>query len=100
MPEDIPDLQLTYDKRIYAAREQFKLSLEEIAEELELKGTKDNKLSTINKVIKNLDGYKIGDNTQIRLALEKEGREVYLIVGKREEVQSLPEGTTQHSLST
>jgi hypothetical protein len=81
---------LTYDKRIYAAQEPFKLSLEEIAEELELKGTKDNKLSLINKVIKNLDGYKISDKKRMKLELEKEGKEIYLTVDKREEAQSLP----------
>jgi hypothetical protein len=81
---------LTYDKRIYAAQEPFKLSLEEIAEELELKGTKQSRIRAINKVIKNLDGYKISDKKQMKLELEKEGKEIYLMVDKREEVQSLP----------
>ena len=81
---------LTYDKRIYAAQEPFKLSLEEIAEELELKGKRKDKLKAINKVIKNLDGYKISDKKRMKLELEKEGKEIYLIVDKREEAQSLP----------
>jgi hypothetical protein len=81
---------LAYDKRIYAAQEPFKLSLEEIAEELELRGTKRDKLEAINKVIKNLDGYKISDKKQMKLELEKEEKEIYLMVDKREEAQSLP----------
>ena len=83
---------LTYDKRIYAAQEPFKLSLEEIAEELELRGTKRDKLEAINKVIKNLDGYKISDKKRMKLELEKEGKEIYLMVDKREEVKNLPSG--------
>jgi hypothetical protein len=83
---------LTYDKRIYAAQEPFKLSLEEIAKELELRGTKQNKLEAINKVIKNLDGYKISDKKRMKLELEKEEKEIYLMVDKREEAQSLPSG--------
>jgi hypothetical protein len=81
---------LTYDKRIYAAQEPFKLSLEEITEELELRGTKRDKLEAINKVIKNLDGYKISDKKRMKLELEKEEKEIYLMVDKREEAQSLP----------
>jgi hypothetical protein len=79
-----------YDKRIYAAQEPFKLSLEELAEELELRGK--NKLNTIKKVIKTLDGYKISDKKRMKLELEKEGKEIYLMVDKREEAQSLPSG--------
>ena len=85
-------IALAYDKRIYAAQEPFKLSLEEIAEELELRGTKRNKLKAINKVIKNLDGYKISDKKRMKLELEKEGKEIYLMVDKREEAQSLRSG--------
>jgi hypothetical protein len=83
---------LTYDKRIYAAQEPFKLSLEEIAEELELKGKNKDKLKAINKIIKNLDGYKISDKKRMKLELEKEGKEIYLMVNKREEVKNLPSG--------
>lgn len=90
---------LTYDKRIYTAQEPFKLSLEKIAEELDLKGKKQDILKSINKVIKNLNGYKLADNSEITLELKKEGRERYLIVGKREVVQELPEGTTLQCLA-
>ncbi|MDR2351373.1 MAG: hypothetical protein LBD56_01660 [Endomicrobium sp.] len=91
---------LTYDKRIYTTQDQFKLNLENIAEELELKGKKQNILKVITKVIKNLNGYKITESEEITLELVKEGRERYLAVGKREIVQSLPEGTVPISLST
>jgi hypothetical protein len=91
---------LTYDKRIYAAQEYFKLSLEDIAKELELRGTNQNKIKAIKKVIKNLNGYKLADNQEIALELAKEGRERYLAVGKRETAQSLPEATTLQHLAT
>jgi hypothetical protein len=90
---------LTYDKRIYATQEHFKLSIENIAEELELRGTTQNKLEAIKKVIKNLNGYKLADNQEIALELVKEGRERYLAVGKRETAQSLPEATTLQHLA-
>jgi hypothetical protein len=90
---------LTYDKRIYASQEQFKLSIEDIAEELELKGKKQDKMEAIAKVIKNLNGYKITDAEEMRLELVKEGRERFLVVGKRETVPSLPEGTVPIPLS-
>jgi hypothetical protein len=76
VPEDIHALQLTYDKRIYAFQEPFRLKIEEIAEELELKGNKQDRIKTINKVIKNLDGYKISDKKRMKLELEKEGKEI------------------------
>jgi hypothetical protein len=85
---------LTYDKRIYASQEQFKLNLKEISEKIELRGNNRNKKDVITKVIKNLNGYKITESEEITLELVKEGRERYLVVGKREIVQSLPEGTT------
>jgi hypothetical protein len=91
---------LTYDKRIYAAQEPFKLNLEEIAEELELKGKKQNILKVITKVIKNLNGYKITNNSKITIELVKEERERYLVVGKRDIMPTLPEGTVPISLST
>jgi hypothetical protein len=91
---------LTYDKRIYAAQEHFKLSLEEISEELELNGKKQDKLEVITKVIKSLNGYKITDNSEMTLELIKEGRERYLIVGKRDIMPALPEETVPISLST
>ncbi|MDR1087574.1 MAG: hypothetical protein LBL16_05030 [Endomicrobium sp.] len=85
---------LTYDKRIYASQEQFKLSIEDIAEDLELRGTTQNITKAISKVVKNLNGYKLTDNSEISLELAKEGRERYLIVGKREVVPTLPLGMT------
>jgi hypothetical protein len=91
---------LTYDKRIYAAQESFKLNLEEIAEELELKGSNQNKEKTIKRVIKNLNGYKFTENSEITLELVKEGREKYLVVGKRDIMPALPEKTVPISLST
>jgi hypothetical protein len=91
---------LTYDKRIFTAHEQFRLSLDKLAEELELKGSNQDKIEAIKKVIKNLNGYKITETEEITLELVKEGRERYLVVGKRETVQSLPEGTVPISLST
>lgn len=91
---------LTYDKRIYASQENFKLSIENIAKELEIRGDNQNKIDVINKVIKNLNGYKIADNTEMNLELAKEGRERYLMVSKKEVVQSLPLGTVPYSLST
>jgi hypothetical protein len=91
---------LTYDKRIYAAQEPFKLNLEEIAEELELKGKKQDILKVITKVIKNLNGYKITETKEIDLELVKEGRERYLVVGKRDTMPALPEGTVPISLSS
>jgi hypothetical protein len=83
---------LTYDKRIYAAQEPFKLSIEKIAEDLEMQGTNQNKIVVIGKVIKNLNGYKLGDNSEMSLELVKEGRERFLMVGKREVVPTLPLG--------
>jgi hypothetical protein len=83
---------LTYDKRMYAAQEPFKLRLEEVAKDLELKGKKQNITDVIKKVIKNLNGYKLADNTEISLELVKEGRERYLMVGKREIAPTLPLG--------
>jgi hypothetical protein len=59
---------------------------------LELRGTTQNITKAINKVIKNLNGYKLGDNSEIALELVKEGRERYLIVDKREVVPTLPLG--------
>jgi hypothetical protein len=91
---------LTYDKRIYASQEPFRLSLEEIANELEIKGKTKNIIQSVEKVIKNLNGYKITETEEISLELVKEGRERYLMVGKRNIVQSLPEGTVPISLST
>jgi hypothetical protein len=90
---------LTYDKRIYVSQEQFKLKIENIAEELELKGTNQNKLEAIKKVIKNLNGYKITETEEINLELIKEGRERYLVVGKKEIVPILPAETVPLSLS-
>jgi hypothetical protein len=90
---------LTYDKRIYASQEPFKLNMEEIAAELEIKGKTKNIIQGVEKVIKNLNGYKLADNQEISLELEKEGRERYLVVGKRETAQSLPEMTIPISLS-
>jgi hypothetical protein len=84
---------LTYDKRMYTAQEQFKLSIEKIAEDLELQGKKQDKIKAISKVIKNLDGYKLGDNSEISLELAKEGRERFLMVGKRESTPNLPSWT-------
>jgi hypothetical protein len=81
---------LTYDKRIYAAQEPFKLSLRGIAKELEIRGNNQNIMKSIEKVIKNLNGYKLAEGSEIRLELEKEGRERYLIVGKRESTPPLP----------
>jgi hypothetical protein len=91
---------LTYDKRIYAAQEPFKLSLEEIAEELELKGKKQDKLKVITKVIKNLNGYKITETKEIDLELVKEEKKRYLVVGKRDTMPALPEGTAPIPLSS
>jgi hypothetical protein len=91
---------LTYDKRIYAAQEPFRLNLEKLAEELELKGKTKDIIEAIKKVIKSLNGYKITDNSEITLELIKEERERYLIVGKREIVPSLPEGTAPIPLSS
>jgi hypothetical protein len=91
---------LTYDKRIYASHEQFKLSLKTVAEELELRGKKKDVITTIKKVIKLLNGYKLTDNSEITLELVKEGRERYLVVGKREIVASLPEGTVPIPLTS
>jgi hypothetical protein len=90
---------LTYDKRIYASQEPFKLNMEEIAAELEIKGKTKNIIQGVKKVIKNLNGYKLADNQEIALELEKEGRERYLVVGKRETAQSLPEATTLQHLA-
>ncbi|MDR1104637.1 MAG: hypothetical protein LBK92_04780 [Endomicrobium sp.] len=59
---------------------------------MELRGTTQNITKAINKVIKNLNGYKLGDNSEIALELVKEGRERYLIVDKREVVPTLPLG--------
>jgi hypothetical protein len=81
---------LTYDKRIYASQEHFKLSIEKVAEDLELKGKKQDIIEAISKVVKNLNGYNLADNSEIRLELVKEDRERYLMVGKREIVPTLP----------
>jgi hypothetical protein len=75
---------LTYDRRIYASKEPFKLKIEDIAQELELRGDNENIIEPIKKIIKNLNGYKITNDVEIRLELEKEGKERYLVVGKRE----------------
>jgi hypothetical protein len=83
---------LTYDKRIYATQEPFKLNLKGIAKELEIRGNNQNITKSINKVIKNLNGYKLADNSEITLELEKEGREKYLMVGKKESTLNLPSG--------
>jgi hypothetical protein len=84
---------LTYDKRIYAAQEPFTLSIEGIAKELEIRGSKRDKTKAIERVIKNLNGYKLGDNSEISLELVKEGRERFLMVGKRESTPNLPSWT-------
>jgi hypothetical protein len=84
---------LTYDKRIYTSQELFKLGIEKIAEDLELKGKKRDVIEAIEKVIKNLNGYKLGDNSEIALELVKEGRERFLMVGKRESTPNLPSWT-------
>jgi copper chaperone CopZ len=73
--------------------------LEEIANELEIKGKTKNIIQSVEKVIKNLNGYKVTESEEISLELVKEGRERYLVVGKREIIQSLPEGTVPISLS-
>jgi transcription initiation factor TFIIIB Brf1 subunit/transcription initiation factor TFIIB len=91
---------LTYDKRIYASHEHFKLSLEDIAEELEIKGKMKNIIQSVEKVIKNLNGYKITETEEIALELVKEGRERYLVVGKKDIMSALPEETVPISLST
>jgi hypothetical protein len=91
---------LTYDKRMYASQEPFTLSIKDIAEELEIKGNKQDKTEAIKRAIKNLNGYKITETEEMSLELVKEGRERYLVVGKRERVQSLPEGTVPISLSS
>jgi hypothetical protein len=75
---------LTYDRRIYASKEGFILQIEDIARELELRGEKKDIIKAIKKIIKNLNGYKITNDVEIRLELEKEGKERYLLVGKRE----------------
>jgi hypothetical protein len=74
---------LTYDKRIYASQEQFKLNIEEIAEELELRGKKKDIIEATEKIIKNLNGYKIMNDVEIKLELKKENRKRYLIISKR-----------------
>jgi hypothetical protein len=91
---------LTYDKRIYTLQEPFKLKIENTAEELELRGDKQNKTEAIKRAIKELNGYKITETEEISLELEKEGRERYLVVGKRETAQSLPEMAVPISLSS
>ncbi|MDR2351095.1 MAG: hypothetical protein LBD56_00205 [Endomicrobium sp.] len=88
---------LTYDKQIYASQEQFRLSLEEIAEELEIRGKTKNIIQSIEKVIKNLNGYKITESEEIALELVKEGRERYLVVGKRDIVPTLHVTTSSGS---
>jgi hypothetical protein len=91
---------LTYDKRIYASQERFKLSIEDIAEKLEIRGIARDKAEAIRRAIKNLNGYKITDTEEMRLELIKEGRERFLVVGKSEIVQSLPVGSASIPLST
>jgi hypothetical protein len=81
---------LTYDKRIYAAQKQFKLNLEEISKDLEIRGKVKNIIQGIEKIVKNLNGYKITDNNQINLELIKKDRERYLMVGKKEILLNLP----------
>jgi hypothetical protein len=76
------------------------LNIEKIAEDLELKGTTQNKTEAIEKVIKNLNGYKITETKEIALELVKEGRERYLVVGKRDTMPALPEETVPISLSS
>jgi hypothetical protein len=71
-----------------------------IAEELELKGKKQDTLKVITKVIKNLNGYKITNNSEITLELVKEERERYLVVRKRDIMPALPEETVPISLSS
>jgi hypothetical protein len=86
---------LTYDKRIYASREPFKLQIEDIAQELELRGEKKDIIEAIKKIIKNLNGYKITNNEEIMLEFKKEGKEKYLVVSKREIIPQLPFKTTE-----
>jgi predicted DNA-binding protein YlxM (UPF0122 family) len=67
------------DKRIYACNLPFKLSLEEIAKELEINGNKQKVKKAITKVIENLNGYKINEKNEIKIIFDKETKKIILL---------------------